>query len=220
MSAACSVLPLQLTYPDNSFKEYSEWFMKMSMFVVDYQNYWKIVLRLGYLLRSAEYTAWCNHYVSCIVDRFRCTFKCCDHASVLSYISELFLTRVFFKCIWWCYHFLYRFVWFYFCRALPPSVMWAQRNNIIFLTICLEDCKNPEIKIDNDKVYFHGLGGTEKKNHEVTIELYKEIDPEVFICCVKVVALCTAVQGQALRINFCTCTYNLQIMLFLNASQN
>lgn len=63
-------------------------------------------------------------------------------------------------------------------EALPPSVMWAQRNNIIFLTICLEDCKNPEIKIDNDKVYFHGLGGTEKKNHEVTIELYKEIDPE------------------------------------------
>lgn len=98
--------------------------------------------------------------------------------------------------------------------------MWAQRNNIIFLTICLEDCKNPEIKIDNDKVYFHGLGGTEKKNHEVTIELYKEIDPEVFICCVKVVALHTAGKSQTLPINLCTFTYNLQIVLFLNVSQN
>lgn len=83
--------------------------------------------------------------------------------------------------------------------------MWAQRNNIIFLTICLEDCKNPEIKIDSNKVYFHGLGGTEKKNHEVTIELYKEVDPEVFICCVKVVAL-TAVKSQSLPTNLCTCT--------------
>ena len=36
---------LQLTYPDNSFKGYSGWFMKMSMFVVNYQNYWKIVFR-------------------------------------------------------------------------------------------------------------------------------------------------------------------------------
>lgn len=66
---------LQLAYPDNSFKEYSEWFMKMSMFVVNYQNYWKIVFRLGYSLRSDEYTAWYNHYVSCSVVRFCCTFK-------------------------------------------------------------------------------------------------------------------------------------------------
>lgn len=75
---------------------------------------------------------------------------------------------------------------FYLSRAVPPSVMWAQRNNVIFLTICLEDCKNPEIKIDNDKVYFSGVGGTEKKNHEVTIPLFKEIDPEVFIHCVQI----------------------------------
>ncbi|XP_066994826.1 prostaglandin E synthase 3 isoform X1 [Anabrus simplex] len=62
--------------------------------------------------------------------------------------------------------------------AVPPPVMWAQRPNVIFLTICLEDCKNPEIKIENDKVFFKGVGGTEKKPHEVTMQLYKEIDPE------------------------------------------
>lgn len=87
-------------------------------------------------------------------------------------------------------HFLWcRLVLFYFSRAVPPSVMWAQRNNIIFLTICLEDCKNPEIKIDSDKVYFHGVGGTEKKDHEITIPLFKEIDPEVFIRYVKIVVI-------------------------------
>lgn len=87
----------------------------------------------------------------------------------------------------WCNHVVQ--VGSIFSRAVPPSVMWAQRNNIIFLTICLEDCKNPEIKIDSDKVYFHGIGGTEKKDHEITISLFKEIDPEVFIRCVKIVVI-------------------------------
>ncbi|CAG2055677.1 unnamed protein product [Timema podura] len=63
-------------------------------------------------------------------------------------------------------------------KAVPPSVMWAQRAHVVFLTICLEDCKNPEIKIENDKVYFKGIGGTEKKPHEVTLNLYKEINAE------------------------------------------
>ncbi|XP_046397352.1 prostaglandin E synthase 3 isoform X2 [Ischnura elegans] len=60
----------------------------------------------------------------------------------------------------------------------PPPVMWAQRNNVVFLTICLEDCKEPQIKLENDKVYFHGIGGTDKKVHEVTIEFYKEVDAD------------------------------------------
>ncbi|XP_031786257.1 prostaglandin E synthase 3 isoform X1 [Nasonia vitripennis] len=60
----------------------------------------------------------------------------------------------------------------------PPPVMWAQRSNLLFVTICLEDCKNPTIRIEADKVYFKGVGGTEKKEHEVTINLYKEIDSD------------------------------------------
>nr|BAN20316.1 conserved hypothetical protein [Riptortus pedestris] len=62
--------------------------------------------------------------------------------------------------------------------ASPPPVMWAQRHAVVFLTVCLEDCKNPEIRIEPDKVYFKGTGGTEKKEHEITIDLYNEIDPE------------------------------------------
>ncbi|XP_022184298.1 prostaglandin E synthase 3-like isoform X2 [Nilaparvata lugens] len=63
-------------------------------------------------------------------------------------------------------------------NAIPPPVLWAQRTNCVFLTICLEDCKNPDIKMENDKVIFNGVGGTEKKPHELTINLFKEIDPE------------------------------------------
>ncbi|XP_066596097.1 prostaglandin E synthase 3 [Prorops nasuta] len=60
----------------------------------------------------------------------------------------------------------------------PPPVLWAQRKDILFVTICLEECKDHVIKIEPEKIYFQGVGGTEKKKYEVTINLYKEIDPD------------------------------------------
>lgn len=54
--------------------------------------------------------------------------------------------------------------------------MWAQRNNILFVTICLEDSKDPDIKIESEMIYFKGIGGTDQKMHEVTINLFAEID--------------------------------------------
>ncbi|CAH0556630.1 unnamed protein product [Brassicogethes aeneus] len=63
-------------------------------------------------------------------------------------------------------------------QSLPPPVMWAQRASVIFLTINVEDCKDPEIKFNKDSMVFKGLGGVEKKQYEVTINLYKEIDPD------------------------------------------
>lgn len=70
-------------------------------------------------------------------------------------------------------------------RTVPPPVIWAQRQSFVFLTICLEDCKDPDIRIEPDKVYFKGVGGTDSKPHEVTINLYKEIDPEKSLKSVK-----------------------------------
>jgi len=62
--------------------------------------------------------------------------------------------------------------------AIPPPVQWAQRQHVVFVTICVEDCKNPVLNLEADKIYFKGTGGTEKRNYEVTIPLFKEIDPE------------------------------------------
>ncbi|XP_076640555.1 cytosolic prostaglandin E synthase [Colletes latitarsis] len=58
----------------------------------------------------------------------------------------------------------------------PPPVMWAQRKDVLYLTICLEDCKDPLFEIEPLMIHFKGVGGTEKKMHEVRINLYKEID--------------------------------------------
>merc|ERR1711981_1309276 len=63
-------------------------------------------------------------------------------------------------------------------RPVPPMVMWAQRPNLIFLTLCLEDCKDPVIKVEPNKLYFKGIGGPEKKVHELSIDFFGEVDPE------------------------------------------
>lgn len=57
--------------------------------------------------------------------------------------------------------------------------MWAQRKNLVSLTINVEDCKEPVITIEPTKVYFKGTGGPDKKTFEVTIDLFGEIDTAV-----------------------------------------
>ena len=52
---------------------------------------------------------------------------------------------------------------------------------MIILTFCLEDCKNPEIKLESDKLIFKGVGGPDLKQHELTIDFFKEVDTEVRI---------------------------------------
>lgn len=63
-------------------------------------------------------------------------------------------------------------------EPLPPPVSWVQRKNYIFLTICLEDCQKPTVKLEKDSLFFDGVGGTERKRHQVTIQFYSEIDDE------------------------------------------
>merc|ERR1712130_1012140 len=60
----------------------------------------------------------------------------------------------------------------------PPGCVWAQRPKHIILTICLTDCKDPVINVEKKKLHFKGVGGTEMKEHEVTMEFFKEIDPD------------------------------------------
>lgn len=67
----------------------------------------------------------------------------------------------------------------HFSSATPPSVMWAQRASTVLLTICLEDCAKPEIVLKADSLYFSGIGGPDKKPYKLTINFFKEIDPDV-----------------------------------------
>lgn len=66
-----------------------------------------------------------------------------------------------------------------FFRPLLPPVIWAQRNTVVFVTICVEDCKTPDLKIESEQIYFKGVAGLQQKVYEVTIPLYAPIEPDV-----------------------------------------
>lgn len=62
--------------------------------------------------------------------------------------------------------------------AKIPNVMWAQRNDILFLTVNLEDCKNPTIELTEQKLHFRGKGGTNKDLYDITMEFEKDVNPQ------------------------------------------
>ena len=78
-----------------------------------------------------------------------------------------------------------------------PSVVWAQREKIVFVTINVSDVKDPEIKVEgnNGKIittifnpipylfqveknslYFKGTAAADKKVYELNMKLLKEIE--------------------------------------------
>ncbi|CAG8473274.1 3014_t:CDS:2 [Scutellospora calospora] len=62
--------------------------------------------------------------------------------------------------------------------SFHPEVLWAQRQNEVYITINLTDVKDPKIDVTKDKISFQGIGGTEQKMYEFELELYKEVNPE------------------------------------------
>merc|ERR1719266_1727207 len=62
--------------------------------------------------------------------------------------------------------------------SLTPSVTWAQRNNLIFLSINVPDVALPEIKAEKDSLHFKGVGGADKKTFELNMKFLKEVNTE------------------------------------------
>ncbi|KFM58441.1 Protein wos2, partial [Stegodyphus mimosarum] len=58
-----------------------------------------------------------------------------------------------------------------------PSVLWAERKNLLYLFIQVTDSKSPEINLTADKLFFRGKDD-EGKLYEVTLEFYKDVNPE------------------------------------------
>ncbi|ESN96440.1 hypothetical protein HELRODRAFT_163501 [Helobdella robusta] len=59
-----------------------------------------------------------------------------------------------------------------------PSVQWAQRKDKLYLTINVEDCKDPTIKLEQNSLHFEGVGNKEALHYDITIEFYGDVDPE------------------------------------------
>lgn len=60
---------------------------------------------------------------------------------------------------------------------VAPIVLWAQRADQLLLTIEIEDCKNPTINLEKDRLHFKGKSdsiqsGHEHKEYEVTLDFH------------------------------------------------
>lgn len=55
---------------------------------------------------------------------------------------------------------------------------WAQRKDMLLITICVEDCKNADVKFEDNKIIFKGQGGALNTKFNAEMELFKEIVPE------------------------------------------
>uniref|UniRef100_A0A5S6QM61 CS domain-containing protein n=1 Tax=Trichuris muris TaxID=70415 RepID=A0A5S6QM61_TRIMR len=60
--------------------------------------------------------------------------------------------------------------------SLHAPVEWAQRKDLLYVTICVEDCKDPKIDVTNERLDFSGVGGAQKQPYEAHIEFFSEID--------------------------------------------
>ncbi|PIK38737.1 hypothetical protein BSL78_24427 [Apostichopus japonicus] len=61
-------------------------------------------------------------------------------------------------------------------RGVHPPVTWAQRKDLIFITIEVSDVqKSPTIILEDQKLIFKGKGGVENLTYEVEMEFHSEI---------------------------------------------
>ncbi|OBZ83922.1 Protein wos2 [Choanephora cucurbitarum] len=61
---------------------------------------------------------------------------------------------------------------------LHPTVLWAQRADVLYLTVEISDIKNHKIDLTESKLRFTGVGEKEENEYEAEIEFYKEVDVE------------------------------------------
>ncbi|XP_054165976.1 co-chaperone protein daf-41-like [Oppia nitens] len=62
-------------------------------------------------------------------------------------------------------------------KVLSAPVYWAQRSNLVYVKIGVEDVKSPEVKVDKNKIYFKAVGSG-KQEYEADLELFDEINTE------------------------------------------
>ncbi|XP_074659041.1 prostaglandin E synthase 3-like [Tubulanus polymorphus] len=63
-------------------------------------------------------------------------------------------------------------------RIFTPTVLWAQRNDILYITINVEDIRHPDLKLEKDCLSFSCAAGPEEKEYAFKLEFFKDVVPE------------------------------------------
>jgi prostaglandin-E synthase len=62
--------------------------------------------------------------------------------------------------------------------SLYPEVLWAQRADVLYITVNLTDMKDQNIQLEKTSLKFKANGEVEQKPYEFSLEFFDEIDPQ------------------------------------------
>lgn len=62
-------------------------------------------------------------------------------------------------------------------KQFMPNIKWAQRTDVIFLTVEVRDLKNENIVVTDTSLVFDGE--SDDKKYHFTLEFFDEIDKQV-----------------------------------------
>lgn len=65
-----------------------------------------------------------------------------------------------------------------YSEVLIPRVLWAQRKDVVYLTIEVFEVKEEKIEINENVVQFSGVRGTDGAKFAVKLELFANVDAE------------------------------------------
>lgn len=61
-----------------------------------------------------------------------------------------------------------------------PEIVWAQRSELVFLTVELPDAKDPKVKLEPEgKFVFSAVAGADNFLFEIELELFDKVNVEV-----------------------------------------
>ena len=63
-------------------------------------------------------------------------------------------------------------------NILVPRVLWAQRSDVVYLTIEVFDVHDEKIQLDANRLSFSGVRGSDNARFAVELEFYAPINPE------------------------------------------
>ena len=60
-----------------------------------------------------------------------------------------------------------------------PRAKWSQNATSISFIVCIEDCENPKINIDQGELSFEGIGGPQRVLYAIKLHFFNEVDPNL-----------------------------------------
>jgi prostaglandin-E synthase len=61
---------------------------------------------------------------------------------------------------------------------MKPNTRWAQRKDIVYLSLDLADVKNEKVELTENKLSFSGRGGSSGQHYELVIDFFEEVAKE------------------------------------------